>query len=248
VRLTFANARVWRYVMSGVGKFIETGLLIVGDNGLTFKAMDPSRVSLVEFLIPKESFDEFEVEGEAKITVNVEDLAKILRTSERDDRITLELGESTLSLTFERKGIPRTFIIPLQLGSEAESIPELKLELKNVFKVMGVTLYEGITSIEDVGDVLRFETGESELHMKSVSDLGEAEVIFDLNSGTLLEAEVSEPNISVSYGLEYFSYIKQAIKIAEAVTIMLGSEMPCQLILDLPQGAKMNYYVAPRVD
>jgi len=234
--------------MSSVGKFIEIGLLIVDDNGLVFKAMDPSRVSLVEFLIPKESFDEFEIEGEAKIMINVEDLAKILRTSEKDDRITLEWGENTLSLIFERKGIPRTFIIPLQLDAEIEAIPELKLELKNTFKVMGVTLYEGITSIEDVGDVLRFETGENELHMKSISDLGEAEIVFDLNSGTLLEAEVNEPNISVSYGLEYFSYIKQAIKMAETVTIMLGSEMPCQLILDLPQGAKMNYYVAPRID
>ncbi len=248
MRITFANARVWRYVMGSISKFVEVGLMIVNDDGLTFKAMDPSRVALVEFNIPKESFDTFELEGEVKVAINVEDLGKILRSSEKDDRISLEVSENSLTIELERKGIPRMFVIPLHTGSEVEAIPELSLDLRNKFKVAGTTLYEGISSVEDLGDVLTFNIGEDHLSLVVKSDLGDAEIVFDKESGMLLEFEVNDPNTSVSYGVEYLSYVKQPIKLSETVDILLSPEMPCKLVLNLPQGAKMNYYVAPRVE
>jgi proliferating cell nuclear antigen len=248
LKVTFADARIWRYVMAAVGKFIEMGSLKVNDNGLVFKAMDPSRTALVEFIIPRESFDEFDVDGEHLLPLNIDDLSKILKTAERDDRLTIEWSESTITLTFIRREVPRMFTLPLQTGIEVEEIPELSLELKNSYKIGGSTLYEGITGIEHVGDVLKIEGHENKLSIKSVSDVGEAEIIFDIESGTLVEADVNSPGFNVAYGMEYFSYIKQPVKIAEFAIIRADSDMPCQLELQLSQGARMNYYVAPRVE
>lgn len=248
MRLTFNNARVWRYVMGGAGKFVESGMLIINDYGLLFKAMDPSRVALIEFQIPRESFDDFEIDGEVKIAINVEDLSKVLRSSEKDDRISLDISENSLTIVLERKGLQRMFTLPLQVTGEVEAIPELKLDLKNRFKVSGTALYDGLSSIEDLGDVLTLNIGEEELRLRVSSDLGEAEVVFDTGSGNLIEYEVSEPGTEVSYGLDYFTYIKPVIRISEVIDILLSPEMPCKLSMDLPQGAKMNYYVAPRID
>ncbi|MEM2444218.1 MAG: hypothetical protein QW596_00840 [Sulfolobales archaeon] len=248
MRITFSDARVWRYVMAGVGKFIESGLAILNSDGFIFKAIDPSRVSLIEMFTPRESFDTFEVENELEAVINVDELGKILRSSERDDKISLEFGENSLRIEFERKNTTREFLIPLQVGSEAEAIPELKLELNNRFKVSGPLLYESISSIEDLGDVLIIKAFEEGLSLMIKSDLGEAEVVFDSSRGALIEREVNEPDIEVSYGLEYFTYIKLAMRISENVDLLLGSEMPCKLVFNLPQGVKMNYYVAPRIE
>lgn len=248
MKLTFSNARVWRYAMAAIGKFIESGVMIVNNDGLLFKAMDPSRVALIEFQIPKESFEEFQLDNEINVTVNVEDLSKILRSSEKDDKISLEISENSLSILLERRGIPRAFVLPLQTSSETELIPELRLDLRNRFRVSGITLYEGIGSIEDIGDVLTFSVNEGELKLRVSSDLGEAEVAFSTSLGNLIEYEVNEPAIEVSYGLDYVVYVKPVLRIAEVVDILLSSEMPCKLVMDLPHGAKMNYYVAPRID
>ena len=201
MKITFSDARLWRYIMSAVGKFIEVGSLHVSESGLSFKAMDPSRTSLTEFIIPREAFDEFDVEGEHKLILNIEDVSKILRTAEKDDKISIEWTESAITL-----------------------------------------------GIEDVGDVLRIEGNEQRLSLKSISDMGEAEVILDVERGTLEETEVNNPGFSVAYSIEYFSYMKQPIKLADYIYLRADSDMPCHLELNYMQGAKFNYYVAPRVE
>ena len=248
MKVTFSDARLWRYIMSAVGKFIELGSLYVSESGLSFKAMDPSRTSLTEFIIPREAFDEFVIEGAHKLTLNIEDIGKILRTAEKDDKISIEWTESTITFIFERRGVPRSFTLPLQTAVEAEEIPELSLDLKNAYKVSGTVLYESIKGIEDVGDVLRIEGDEQHLSLRSISDIGEAEVILDVERGTLEEAEVNNPGFSVAYSIEYFSYMKQPIKLADYAYLRADSDMPCHLELNYMQGAKFNYYVAPRVE
>jgi len=248
LRITFSDARLWRYVMSSVGKFIELGSLYISESGLSFKAMDPSRTSLTEFIIPREAFDEFNVDGEHRLTLNIEDISKILRTAEKDDKISIEWTESAITLTFERRGVPRSFTLPIQTAVEAEEIPELSLDLKNKYKMSGAVLYESIKGIEDVGDVLRIEGDERYLSLKSISDIGEAEVVLNVEGGTLEEAEVGDPGFSVAFSIEYFSYMKLPVKLADYVYLRADNDMPCHLELNYVQGAKFNYYVAPRVE
>ncbi len=233
--------------MAAVGKFVEMGILEISNDGLKFRAMDPSRTALVEFIIPKEGFDVFNVEKEVKLTLNIEDASKIMRTAEKDDKIGIDWTESSITFIFERRGVPRYFTLPLQVGA-AEEIPELSIEYKNMYRVGGPILYEAINSIEDVGDVLKIEGDEKELKLRSVSDLGEAEIVLSLDKGTLDEALVENPGFSVSYGMEYLSYMKQPIKLAESVVVRADTDMPCYLELNYIQGARVNYYVAPRVE
>jgi len=247
LKLLFADARIWRYLMAAAGKFVEMGILEINNDGLKFRAMDPSRTSLIEFIIPREGFDEFNIDKEAKMTLNIEDVSKIMRTAEKDDKIGIDWTESSITFIFERRGVPRYFTLPLQVGA-AEEIPELSIEYKNAYKAGGAILYEVINSIEDVGEVLKIEGDEKELRLKSVSDLGEAEIVLSLDKGTLDEALVENPGFSSTYGMEYLSYMKQPIKLAESVTIRVNTDMPCYLELNYIQGAKANYYIAPRVE
>ncbi len=248
MKIVFADARIWRYIISSASKFIESGILTVNDEGLSFKAIDPSKTALIEFTIPRESFDIFEVDGESKLSVNLEDVGKIMRTAERDDKIGIEWTESHITFTFERRGVPRTFTLPLQTGAEAEEIPELSLELNNEFKMAGNVLYETISGIEDVGEVLWITGEDSILKLRSESDLGEAEIVLSTEKGVLEEAKIENPGFSVSFGMEYFSYLKQPIKLADTAVLRVDTDMPAHIELSFIQGAKLNYYVAPRAE
>lgn len=248
MKITFSDARIWRYIMSAAGKFVEMGILRIDDSGLVFKAMDPSRTSLIEFIIPRETFDEFEVDGEHLLPLNINDVSKVLKTAERDDRIGIEWSASTITFIFERRGVPRFFTLPLQRETLAEEIPELSIDYRNSYRIAGPVLYEAIDGLEGVGEVLRVEGDERVLKLRSVSDLGEAEIVLDLDGGTLEEALVEKPGFSVMYGMEYFSYMKQPIKLSDFVVLRADSDMPCHLELNYVHGAKVNYYIAPRVE
>ncbi|HDN02130.1 MAG: hypothetical protein DRO10_02370 [Thermoprotei archaeon] len=248
LRISFADARLWRYVTAATAKFIETAILKVNGEGLWFRAMDPSKTALIEFMIPKESFDEFEVDGEESLTINLEDFGKIMRSAERDDKISIKSTESYITLVFERRGVPRYFTLPLRAEHLGEEIPELSLELANEFKMPGEVLYESISGIEDVGEVLWIGEKDGNLTLRSESDLGEAEVILSVEKGVLEDSKVDNPGFTVSFGMEYFTYVKQPIKLADAAVLRADSDMPVHLELNFIQGAKLNYYVAPRAE
>jgi len=245
---TSPDASIWRYVVSSAGKFVEVGLMVLRPEELIIKAMDPSRTALIEFIMPKESFEEYNVSEERTIQLNFEELGKVLRSAEKDDRLAVELEAVTIKIGFERRGIVRTFTLPLHTEAGLEEIPELNIEYANMFKVRGEIFYDALSSIEDMGDVLRIGGDKNVLKLSSVSDLGEAEVELSLEKGVLEEAEVGNPGFTSSYTMEFFTYVKRPVKAAEYVILRVDTDLPAFLELTYPQGSKLKYYVAPRTE
>ncbi|MCD6324030.1 MAG: hypothetical protein J7L55_02855 [Desulfurococcales archaeon] len=247
MKVTFADARVWRYTITAMSKFIDTAVLTATDDFLSVKGIDPSKTALLEFTIPRSAFETYDIDADTKLQLNLDEVGKIMRSAERDDKITIEADGSSIKLTFEKRGVPRTFRLPLQM-EELQEIPELSLDLDNVFEMSGEVLYEAITGLEDVGEVLWVKGEEGVLRLSSESDLSEAEIVLSLDKGVLGKAEVKNPGFSVSYGMEYFTYIKQPLRVSDTAIIKADADMPIKLELSFIEGAKLNYYVAPRAE
>lgn len=246
MKLVFFDARVWRYLVSAISKIVDEGVFIVSrDEGLRFRAMDPSHVILLDMRFPPDSFEEFEVDEERSIGVNFEDLAKVLRRARKEDRLELEAEETTFTVTLVGRGL-RKFSLPI-LDITAEDIPEPQLEFKARIKVMSDIYRDTIKDVELVGDVLRFYATSEEFKVISSSEFGEAEIIYTLESGSLLELEVEDTQ-QASYTLEYFSDLSGASRVADTVTIKFSNDMPVQVDHELPQGAYFGFLVAPRVE
>jgi proliferating cell nuclear antigen len=246
VKLVFFDARVWRYLVSAISKVIDEGVFIVSpEEGLRFRAMDPSHVILLEMKFPPDSFEQFEVGEERSIGVNFEDLAKILRRARKEDRLELEADETTFTVTLSGRGI-RRFSLPI-LDITAEDIPEPQLEFKAHVKVMSDVYRDTVKDVELVGDVIKFYASSDEFRVVSSSEFGEAEIIYTRESGSLLELEVEDVQ-QASYTLEYFSDLSGASRVADTITIKFSSEMPVQVDHELPQGAYFGFLVAPRVE
>lgn len=246
MKLVFFDARVWRYLMSAISKVIDEGVFTVSrDEGLRFRAMDPSHVILLDMRFPPDSFEVFDIDGERSIGVNFEDLAKVLRRARKEDRLELEADETTFTITLSGRGT-RKFSLPI-LDISGENIPEPQLEYKAHVKVMSDIYRDTIKDVELVGDVLRLRATPDEFRVLSSSEFGDAEIIFSMESGSLLELE-AEDTQEASYTLEYFSDLSGASRVADTVTIKFSSDMPVQVDHELPQGAYFGFLVAPRVE
>ncbi|WP_338253099.1 proliferating cell nuclear antigen (pcna) [Pyrodictium abyssi] len=244
--MVFFDARVWRYLISAISKVIEEGVFIVDpDEGLTFRAMDPSHVIMLDMKFPRDSFEEFDVEQRAELGVNLEDVAKVLRRAGKEDRLEISADENSISFTFIGKGY-RRFTLPL-LDITAEQLPEPQLEFKARVKVMSDVYRDTIKDVELIGDVIRFVASSEEFKVSSTSELGEAEIIYTRESGSLIELE-AEDTQQASYTLEYFSDLSGASRVADMITIHFSTDMPALVEHELPQGARFSFLIAPRVE
>ncbi len=246
MKLVFFDARVWRYVVSAISKIIEEGVFIVDpEKGFRFRAMDPSHVILLDLWFPTEAFEEFDVAERVEVGVSLEDVAKVLRRARKEDKLEIAAEGNKFMLSLIGRG-RRQFTLPV-LDIAAEDIPEPSLEFKAEARVMSDVYRDAIKDIELVGDVIKFEAREGELKIASSSELGEAEVVLSVESGSLVEINV-EGEQSATYSLDYFSELSGAARVADAVVIKFSSEMPALVEHELPQGAKFSFLIAPRAE
>ncbi len=245
---TSPDARIWTYVIEAVGKFAESGVFILKPEAMHVKAIDPSRTAMIEFIIPKEAFEEYVVSDVKTVYLSIEELSRVLGSAESNDKLRLTFSEGSVSVDFSDGVITRIFKIPLYAEAAHEEIPELELQYVNEYVVSGDVLYDALASVERFGDVLRLSGDESALTLRSVGDLGEAEVVLSVEKGTLKDARVGNPGFEVSFSLDYVTYLKKPIKAGEEVVIRADNDLPLYLELRFASGSKLNYYVAPRTE
>ncbi|MCS7112250.1 MAG: hypothetical protein N3D82_05575 [Ignisphaera sp.] len=251
IKSIFIDARIWRYVLRSLADYIETiGILIHPSEGMKIKAMDPTHVMLIDFHVPVSAFEEYSVERETTLFVNLENASKILRRASKLDKLMISSDGSKLTLGFVSKsGALRSFILPLLSGSH-EEVPELSLEFQVQAKILGATLSSALSVLEDVGEILKFKVSREGISLIATSDLGEVEFVFSIMTGTLIDYQVSEnfSEFTNIYSMRYISLLTILAKLSEVATVRLGQDMPCEIELEMLGGARLKLYVAPRVE
>lgn len=243
--ISFGTARLLRYIVASAAKFSESAVIYVNRDRFTFKAIDPSKSALLVLTVPREVSLQYDVESEQQLAVNLEDLAKVFRSAERDDSVTISWSESSLTVSFERKGFSRVFTLPL--ASVFEEVPEIEIEYPNTYVIRPNELYEALAGLKDVGDVLRVEGDADSVKLRAESELGEAEITLSRERGSLEEAEVNEPDFSVAYTMELVQHVRPVVRVAERASLRVGPELPLYLKID-SHGSSIDFYVAPRAE
>lgn len=248
MRLRFADARAWRYAMNAIGKIIDEGAYRIQENGIRLKAIDPSRIVMVDFYIPREGLIEFEFEKEETVGVNMEDITKILRRAVKGDELELRtLDAGRLAVVFLGRGT-RMFIIP-SLETLAEELPELKIPFTVKAKMLPSTFRDIVKELEPVSDAVEFIAvkDEQKIIAKASGDIVEAEIELSVENGALIDFEASEDARAI-YTVDYLSDIAGAAQAAEELTFEYATAVPCKIEYALPQGGRLTFYVAPRVE
>ncbi len=248
--ITFADARVWKYVISAIAKVVSETSMRVDESGVRIKTMDEAKVVLVDFFIPAEAFEKYEVEGEVEFGINMDDLAKVMRRAQKEDVLSIEVGESTYSIIYEGIGV-RKFTLP-QLDVAVESLPDVSGITFEVKVEMTSDAYrEMVKDLEPIADTVTFIAEPSNFRVEAMSDLGEAEVIIPEDSGVLLSYEVNpeegDSPPKSSYGVEHLAYISTASQVATSTTLEFSNEKPLKVTFDLGKGGSLVYLVAPRI-
>jgi proliferating cell nuclear antigen len=242
-----ATATEWKAIAAAVKTLVEEATFEANSEGMTFRAMDPSHVALVDLALPNSSFSSFECDKPFKFSVRVEDLVKLIGRSDAKDSVEISSTEEDAIAVKLSNGYKREFTIHLiESTSGAAPLPKLEFDTK---AVLTKTILEKVLGdISVVSDQVSIQASKDKLSFFGKSDVGKAEVSLAGNDADVLEYKVNADS-KATYSIDYISGILRALGgVTDTVELEFSTKKPVKLTLKLnDQGAKLWYFLAPRV-
>ena len=247
LHLRFTDARTWRYTMASVEKILDDGVFVANGEGLMLRALDPSRVVMVDLFYPREAFTVYEVDGdEFSFGVSFNVFSRVLRRAKKDDQLELNVDESFIEVKFVGRG-ERRFRIP-QISLTYERPGEPRITFTVLVKMIASTFREAVRTVEPIADTLRLVAlDDDRFLMRGRGDLEKAELEFSLSKGSIIEYQVDSPDES-SYSIEYFSQMLQAAQAADLATIEYAADVPVKVSFEYAGGGRLVFYVSPSIE
>jgi proliferating cell nuclear antigen len=242
-----ASSLEWKAIAAAVKTLVEEATFEANSEGLTFRAMDPSHVALVDLAMPNASFASFECDKPYKFSVRVEDLVKLIGRSDSKDSVEISSTEEDAIAVKLSNGYKREFTIHL-IESTAGSAPLPKLEFDTKASLTKAILEKVFGDISVVSDQVTIQASKDKLAFSGKSDVGKAEVGLAKNDADVLELNVGAES-KATYSIDYISGILKALGgVTDTVQLEFSTKKPIRLEMKLnDQGAKLWYFLAPRV-
>jgi proliferating cell nuclear antigen len=235
-------------MITTISILVDEATFKIDPEGLKLRAMDPSRVAMVDFEWPKTVFEEYTCTEPTKMCINISELLKLLKRAGKDEVVELSLDEKTGRLQTKITGkYARNFTMPTLEASE-EEVPTPKLTFNVRAKATTQGLSQAIEDAQLVSDHVRIEADAEKIVFNAAGELMGATITIQKGSDTLLDLEAKEPAKS-TFSLSYLSeIIRTASATSDIATMEFSSDMPIKLDFQQTKEGKLTFYLAPRIE
>jgi len=242
-----SRSQEWKAVAGAVKTLVEEATFDATTEGLTFRAMDPSHVALVDLLMPNSSFEKYEVDKPFKFSLRVEDMVKLIGRSDTKDSIEIAAGEEEDIKVTLKNGYKREFSVHLiESTGGAAPLPKLDFDVrttltKNIFEKL-------LSDISVVSDQVTIQASKEKLSFSGKSDVGKADIYLGKSDADVIDLEVGSES-KATYSIDYLLGISKAMTgVSDTLIAEFSTKKPIRLEFKLnEQGARIHYFLAPRV-
>jgi proliferating cell nuclear antigen len=243
-----ADAKFLKDMMGAISILVDEATFDLTPEGIKLRAMDPSRVAMVDFEWPKAVFDEYSCDENMKMCINISEMLKLLRRTGKDESVELSLDDKTGKLKIAIKGTySRTFNMPT-LEAMDEEVPTPKVTFNVSAKTTTQGLREAIEDASLVSDHVRIEANDDKMIMNASGDIMGANIEFTKGDDVLLEMTAKEAS-KATFSLSYLSEIvKASVPTSEIVMIEFSTDMPIKLDFQQEKDGKLKFFLAPRIE
>ena len=242
-----SSSTEWKAIAAAVKTLVEEATFEADTEGLTFRAMDPSHVALVDLTLPNSSWQTYQCGKPWKFSVRVEDLVKLIARGDSKDSLEIkDTEEDAVSFTFQN-GYKREFTIHL-IESTAASAPLPKLEFETNVTLTKAILDKILGDMTVVADQVTIEATKEKIVFRGKSDVGKADVALAKNDADVLKFESSAES-KATFSIDYIQSLLKALSgVADTVDLSYSTKKPMKLSFALnSQGARLLFWLAPRV-
>lgn len=246
--LKVSDAKLLKNMATAISILVDEATFHITSEGMKLRAMDPSRVAMIDFEWPRTVFEEYNCTGPTRLCFNVSELLKLLKKVSKEESVELSLDEKTGRLRVKISGrFTRIFTMPTLEASE-EEVPTPKITFKVKAKITTEGLCRAIEDAETVSDHVRIEADPEKLVFNASGELMGATIEMKRGGEDLLELDVAEPS-KATFSLNYLTEIvKAASATSDIVILEFATDMPIRLDFQQTNEGKLAYYLAPRIE
>ncbi len=233
--------------MKTISDLISEGIFQLNEDGVELIAADPAMVALVDFQLEEDVFEDYELEEETKVGLNLENLYSILRRANSSDTIVFEVKEDDSKFYIRMEGrSTRNFSLPI-LNLSEDDIPDTRnLDFTVEAELETGVIEDAIGDAMVVGDSVRISADEDGINIEAEGDQSNANFHIDSGADGVLELEGDEANSMFS--LDYLDNMIGAKKLADTLTLRLGEDFPMKMEFTVPDKANLSFVLAPRIE
>lgn len=245
MKLTLAEPRYLKDSVSIISELVNEARFKITPDSVELVAMDPANVAMIIFKLLSSSFVEYNIKEPTELSINLDNLKKILRRASPTDVLTLELDKAKLKITLKGRAV-RTFSLPiLELEEKEQKIPNLNFPV-NVTTTTNV-LDEAIEDVDIVAESVSLEVEPESFVISAEGDMSHAKIEIKPSEDTSIKAD-QKAKVKSRYSIEYLKKIVKASKLANNVTVMFNKDYPLRVEYKVIDKLLLAFILAPRVD
>lgn len=247
MEITFKDAKFFKQCVDAIANLVDEGSFEVSGNGLHLRSLDPSQISMVDFLLPKgKEFSSFEVEGVRNVALNLVDLSKVLARTRPGEKLSVRLDDeerNKLLLEFTADS-RRSFRLPLLDLRETAMPREPKTVFDAQVRLKAGSFKEMLKDASLVSSHLSLEAGDHAFTVEAHGDSGDLRIENEKSK----EVEVKTTAAAKAmYPAEYLDKMSKAALDHELLQLEFKSANPVKMTYKIGE-AQLTYYLAPRVE
>jgi len=240
------NVGEWKAILNAIGDMVEEVMFIVNDDGVTFRGMDPSHVALLDVTFPKSSFDHLESET-SFFGIRIDDLKTVFNTATNTDTIELNIENERFMKVSMNGSLDMEYNVRL-IEKQQVNTPIPKTEYTAKLSVEPDILSRIVSNIQHISEFIMINTNQEGIEFSGQGDAGDAKINLEKGNTDLKELDLSEDSSAV-YSLEYMAKIIRDIgKASKMVNMEYADKNPIHITFEMPSLAKVEYYLAPRIE
>lgn len=253
---TFPEALPFKLLVSAVKLVSEEPWLILSDNGIEFKMLDPSHVSLVHVVLPKNMFYKYEMQKKPKsfsINLRIKDLESIAKRVGDKDEVKIKIDTSEKReppVTVVARGSRVKQFSIHELEGDYNPTPMPKLQFDTKLSILRKALLDILNDIASTSDTVTITTIPREkVVFYGEGEDGKVQITMDRRDVDLLEmtCKSSKPTIA-TYNIDYLQSALKAIPI-DTLIMEYSTKLPIRLTFKLSEyGGSLEYWLAPRIE
>lgn len=230
-------------VLEDEGTFFATP-----EEGLTLRNMDKSRFAMVDLKIRPSYFnDGFKCDQKYVISIQMQDLKKILQRAGKEDVLTIRLDETNDTLIFMYEGrAQKRFVLPLSVSEESTLPDPSQLGADVTAKLQGGSLTDFIKDASIIGGSIKIAAKPGEMTFSSAQDKKEVSItiVAGLEHSAATEILTETPSESL-YSIDTFKNLLLVDNAFTSVQLDFSSAKPLRLHYQDDRGIELGYLLAP---
>ncbi len=204
-----------------ISSFIPEGNFRFSDKGVSFKAIDPSQVVLVDYFIDKKIFDKYNIEPNY-VGVDIVEFNKIIQRASGSDKLSMDVSDAEMKIIFQ-SDMKRSFRLPLiDISGDEAKTPEVAYETK--IEIKAASLKEILRDAALFGSSVVVKVKGDGLFIEARGSQG----TMDSEAGKMAKV-TGKKDVTAKFSLNFFQNIVREADNEKNIIIELKTDSPMKV-------------------